>query len=346
MLRAPIRIVLFSLVLFCLETGTHSFRACFAQEAATAPAAQIQHAVLPATDDDLPGVGPIRRYDWFQNLWSQRRGDWAQRQAADQGAVVFLGDSITQGWGDDFGQMFPGLKLANRGISGDTTRGMLIRLQDDVLSLKPTAVVLLMGTNDLEEQAEPAQIASNLKLIIAELKQHNPQLPIVLCQVFPSSGSKKRPADKIRQINQLYVAAVKGDPQITVVDTWTLFADAKGDAKPEEFPDLLHPNAVGYLKWGAALRPIFATLDLIETEDDQFTPESGYQLLFNGRDLTGWGFRPTSKEDQESARRWQASDPNAAAWPIVTEPVSFDGQGKSNDGRYAVHHGRLVVTAP
>ncbi|MCA9152447.1 MAG: DUF1080 domain-containing protein, partial [Planctomycetales bacterium] len=235
---------------------------------------------------------------------------------------------------------------ANRGISGDTTRGMLIRLQDDVLSLKPTAVVLLMGTNDLEEQAEPAQIASNLKLIIAELKQHYPQLPIVLCQVFPSAASKKRPADKIRQINQLYAAAVKGDPQITVVDTWTLFADAKGDAKPEEFPDLLHPNAVGYLKWGAALRPIFATLDLIETEDDQFTPESGYELLFNGHDLTGWGFRPTSKEDQESARRWQASDPNAAAWPIVTEPVSFDGQGKSNDGRYAVHHGRLVVTTP
>ncbi|MCA9149786.1 MAG: hypothetical protein KDA92_10825, partial [Planctomycetales bacterium] len=117
MLRAPIRIllfslVLFSLVLFGLETGTHSFRCCCAQEAATAVAAQIQHATLPATDDDLPGVGPIRRYDWFQNLWSQRRGVWAQRQAADQGAVVFLGDSITQGWGDDFGQMFPGLKLA------------------------------------------------------------------------------------------------------------------------------------------------------------------------------------------------------------------------------------------
>ena len=55
---------------------------------------------LPATDDGLPGAGPIRRYDWFQNLWRERRSAWARRREQDQGAVVFLGDSITQGWGE------------------------------------------------------------------------------------------------------------------------------------------------------------------------------------------------------------------------------------------------------
>ncbi|MCA9211276.1 MAG: G-D-S-L family lipolytic protein, partial [Planctomycetales bacterium] len=141
---------------------------------------------IPATDDGLPGAGPIRRYDWFRNLWQAKRSGWAKQVERDQNAVVFLGDSITQGWGDTMSGSFGDLKVANRGISGDTTRGMLIRLQEDVLSLNPRAVVMLMGTNDLEEQAEPETIAANVKLIIAALKEHNGSMPILLCKVFPS----------------------------------------------------------------------------------------------------------------------------------------------------------------
>jgi hypothetical protein len=88
--------------------------------------------VLPESDEGLPGVGPIRRYDWFKNLWKERRRTWAARKATDARALVFLGDSITQGFGDDFTGAFPGAKLVNRGISGDTPRGMLLRLADDV----------------------------------------------------------------------------------------------------------------------------------------------------------------------------------------------------------------------
>ncbi len=301
---------------------------------------------IPATDDGLPGAGPIRRYDWFRQLWLERRTTWAGRVQADQGAVVFLGDSITQGWGDDLGGSFPGLKVANRGISGDTTRGVLIRLAEDVLSLKPSGVVLLIGTNDLEEQADPETIAANLKLLLATLQRHNPSMPVVLCAVFPSASVKKRTADAIRRINQLYAEAVKGDPRVTLLDTWTLFADAQGDAKLAEFPDLLHPNQAGYAKWAAALRPILATLGFIEAAPDPFVPETGFVSLFNGRDLTGWGFRPTSEADIRSARNWQASDPNAAAWPIVTATTWFDGLASSPDGRFRAVNGRLVVATP
>ena len=273
---------------------------------------------LPVSDEGLPGSGPIRRYDWFRKLWSEKRTGWSKRTEADQKALVFLGDSITQGWGDQVGNTLPGVKVANRGISGDTTRGVLIRLKEDVLALNPSAVVLLIGTNDLEEGADPETIAANLKLIIAELKKHSSSLPIVLCQVFPSSATKKRPADKIKQVNQLYAAAVKGDGQITFVETWPLFANADGDAKPEEFPDLLHPNAAGYAKWAAAIRPILATLGFVETEADHFMPESGFVSLFNGRDLTGWGFRTNN----------------------------FDGKTSSPDGRYVAKNGRLIVTTP
>src|SRR5215510_4526351 len=119
------------------------------------------------------------------------------------------------------------MKLANRGISGDTSRGVLIRLQEDVLALHPQAVVLLIGTNDLEEKADPETIAANLKLIIAELARQNATMPIVLCQVFPSSASMRRPADKIKRINQLFAVVVRRPPKSTLIPYTPLFADAK-----------------------------------------------------------------------------------------------------------------------
>jgi len=301
---------------------------------------------IPATDDGLPGAGPIRRQDWFRKLWMERRSAWSQRVQQDQGALVFLGDSITQGWGDDMGGSFSGVKVANRGISGDTTRGVLIRLPEDVLTLHPSGVVILIGTNDLGDGTDPETVVGNLKLIVAKLKQANAKMPIILCQIFPSSDKKTRPAAKIKKTNQLYAAAVKGDPQVVLVETWPFFADANGDAKPEEFPDLLHPNKLGYAKWAAALRPILATLDFLETKPDQFMPEPGFESLFNGKDLTGWGYRPTSPEDIQNAKRWQQGDPEAPPWPIVAEKVSFEHQASSTDGRYLAKHGRLIVTTP
>jgi lysophospholipase L1-like esterase len=323
--------------------------ACWGSTAA-ATQAPATHAAdrfeIPATDEGLPGAGPIRRYDWFRRLWRDRRSGWAQHVAQDQTAVVFLGDSITQGWGGGLGAAFPGIKVANRGISGDTTRGVLIRLREDVLALHPAAVVLLIGTNDLEEGASPEVIAGNLKLILAGLKQADARMPIVLCEVFPSSAKMKRPAERIKAVNALYRAAVKNDAQITYLETWPLFADANGDAPAAEFPDLLHPNEAGYARWAAALRPILATLGFSETAEDPFRPEEGFESLFNGRDLTGWGYRPTTQADRASAARWQASDPSAAAWPFVETAVAFDGLKITPDGRFAVKGGRLVVTTP
>lgn len=239
--------------------------------------------------------------------------------------MVFLGDSITHGWGDTMGNSFPSMKVANRGIGGDTTRGMLIRLKDDVLSLNPSAVVMLMGTNDLADQAEPQIIAGNVKRIIADLKKHNDKMPIILCQVFPSSAAKDRPVDKIKKLNEQLFEAIRGDSQVTRVETWPLFANAEGDAKIAEFPDLLHPNDIGYAKWAAALRPIFATLGFLETEDDQFSIEPGAISLFNGKDLSGWGFR-----DQKTQ----------------VKQATFDGKTTSTDGRYIALHGRIVVSTP
>ena len=117
----------------------------------------------------LPGKGPVQQGDWFDAVWGERRAEFRQRATADAGAVVFLGDSITQGWGEP-GKYFPKYRCANRGISGDTTRGILYRLQEDVLALHPAAVVLLIGTNDIGIGADPADVAANIQAILAALK--------------------------------------------------------------------------------------------------------------------------------------------------------------------------------
>lgn len=319
----------------------------------SAPVAGSDPFALPAVEEGLPGEGPLRRYAGYVQGWKSRREAWSKRIAADHGAVVFLGDSITQGFGDDFRGRFAGMKLANRGISGDTTRGMLIRLEADVLSLDPAAVVILAGTNDIEVGIEPEAIARNVAKIVAAIKAHDvatqahdattggTPTPIILCRVLPSAAVKHRPAETIRRLNGLVDAAVKGDPQITVLDTWTLFADPAGDSLPDYFPDRLHLNPAGYDRWAAAIRPLFATLGFIDTEPDRFVAEEGFESLFNGRDLSGWGFRPTPPRKPQPNPK-----PNAPAWVAIEKPESFAGKTASPDGRYVAINGRLVVTTP
>ncbi len=304
-------------------------------------AADPSHYALPATEAEagLPGEGALRRYDGYVKRWNTIRPQWAADVAKDQGATVFFGDSITQGWGTDFKQAFPGMKLANRGIGGDTTRGMLLRLKEDVLSLRPRSVVMLMGTNDIEVGIPADAIGRNFAKIVAALKAHDPKMPVIVCRIFPSAAAKKRPKETIQAVNALFDAAVKDDPQFTVLDTYALFADAEGDALPALFPDLLHLNAAGYAKWASALRPLFATLGHLETQPDDFKPEEGFVSLFNGKDLTGWGYRVTPP-------RKGPPKPGAPRVVEIKSDESFDGRAESSDGRYRAINGRLVVTTP
>ncbi len=313
--NTTLRIVI---TLACLISGAGFTAPLLGQEA-------DRKVTLPEKDDGLPGAGPIRRYDWFRNLWTERRTLWASKVQTDQNAVVFFGDSITQGWGDNVGNTFPDLKVANRGISGDTTRGMLLRLQDDVLVLNPKGIVMLMGTNDLEEGADASTISQNIELILEAIQKHNPKTAVTLCRIFPASATKKRPSDQIQAINTAIAEVAKKFPQVTLVDTWTLFANEKGDAKDSEFPDLLHPNEIGYKKWGAAIRPILATQGLIETEPDSFVLEPGFTSLTNGKDLSGWRLAPTKNQPGEE---------------------NLDGKMTTSDGRYRAINGRIAVSTP
>jgi hypothetical protein len=185
-----------------------------------------------------------------------------------------------------------------------------------------------------------------MRLILAALREHNPRMPIVLCQVMPSSARMKRPSALIKDVNARLLQLVKNDPQVTPVDTWRLWADADGDAPIAEFPDLLHLNDAGYARWAAALRPVLESLGVLSPMTQPYTVEPGFEPLFNGRDLTGWGYRVTTEQEKAAAAKWQASDPNAAAWPFVTEPVSFDGRATSVDGRWRVIGDHIAAITP
>ncbi len=164
---------------------------------------------------------------------------------------------------------------------------------------------------------------------------------------FRAPRKRTRPLAAVKALNDAYLAAVKGDPQVTVVDTWTLFANADGNANPNEFPDLLHLNDAGYAKWAAALRPVLATLGFMETEPDTFAVEPGFESLFNGRDLTGWGYRQTPEDVAAKIKQNLAKNPGKAlSNPIVEKSVQFDGLTSSPDGRYVAMNGRLIVTTP
>ena len=173
--------------------------------------------------------------------------------------VVFFGDSITDNWSKSgYGGFFPGKPYVNRGIGGQTTAQMLLRFRPDVIKLKPAAVVILAGTNDLAGNAgavSATEIQDNLASM-AELAKQN-GIKVVLATVLPVSDDKKdakgqpwvrtdaRPPTKIDELNRWMAEYAKSNGHV-VLDYYAAVADANGRLKPELNDDGLHPNAAGY----------------------------------------------------------------------------------------------------
>ncbi|HWT67241.1 MAG TPA: SGNH/GDSL hydrolase family protein [Terracidiphilus sp.] len=168
--------------------------------------------------------------------------------AAGEQRVVFMGDSITEGWHLD--QSFPGKPYVNRGISGQTTPQMLVRFRQDVIDLKPKAVIILAGTNDIAGNTgleTPEQIEGNLASM-AELAQAN-GIKVILCSILPAFDYPWQPgltpAPKIDAINAWLkdYAVRKG---FLYVDYHSAMKDSR-DGLPENLSkDGVHPLPAGY----------------------------------------------------------------------------------------------------
>jgi lysophospholipase L1-like esterase len=155
--------------------------------------------------------------------------------AAGEQRVVFMGDSITDGWGrrPKTGQFFPGKPYINRGISGQTTPQMLIRFQQDVVALHPAAVVILAGTNDIAGNTGP----STPQMIEDNFKS--------MADIASANGIKVQPVAEIRELNtwiKNYCAA----HSYTYLDYYDSLTDTKGAMLPGDSFDGVHPTEKGY----------------------------------------------------------------------------------------------------
>jgi lysophospholipase L1-like esterase len=178
---------------------------------------------------------------------------------AGERRVVFFGDSITDNWSKaNYGGFFPGKPYVNRGIGGHTTAQMLVRFRADVLALKPRAVVILAGTNDISGNAgptTPSAIKDNL-MSMAELAR-TAGVKVVFASILPITDDKKdragapilhtatRPPDVIRELNDWMAAYCKKNRHV-FLDYFKAVADERGFLKSDLTDDGLHPNAAGY----------------------------------------------------------------------------------------------------
>jgi len=197
------------------------------------------------------------RYNDFANLARYRDANSkVAPPAKDEARVVFMGDSITDGW--KLNEYFPDKPYINRGISGQTTPQMLLRFRPDVIDLKPKVVVILAGTNDLAGNTGPMTldtIEGNIASM-AELARTN-GINVVLSSVLPVSDYNKDKSGKpiIRTVQRQpaqildlnrWMKNFAAERGLVYLDYFTATVDDKGLFREEIANDGLHPNAKGY----------------------------------------------------------------------------------------------------
>lgn len=199
--------------------------------------------------------------DWNQLGRYHAANEALRQQPTDPKRVVFMGDSITDSW--PLADAFPGKHAVNRGISGQTSAQMLVRMYPDVIALQPAAMVLLAGTNDIAANNGPQtldMIKHNLMAMVELAQVHN--IKVILCALTPVSDkiatrsgrkqSEHRPPSDILKLNawlKEYAAKIK----VPYVDYHTAVVDAQGELGRGYTDDGLHPNARGYQLMQAAV---------------------------------------------------------------------------------------------
>ena len=203
-----------------------------------------------AQDIYIQGGGTLT--DWA-HLKKFEKDNEQLKKIDEPNRVVFMGNSITEGWSNFDKDFFINNPFVNRGISGQTTPQMLIRFRPDVVNLNPKAVVILAGINDIAGNTGPISLENTAENIIsmAEIAKAN-NIKVYICSTLPaidfpwSPGIE--PGPKVIKLNS-FLKNYCDQNNITYVDYFTSVADDKGGLKVPEYTtadDLVHPNLAGY----------------------------------------------------------------------------------------------------
>jgi cephalosporin-C deacetylase-like acetyl esterase/lysophospholipase L1-like esterase len=213
-----------------------------------------------------PSITPERQEELRKAKEDQLRNDWAELKryrddnakvgapAAGENRVVFMGDSITDGWIRQAPQFFQAKPYFDRGISGQTTPQMLVRFRPDVINLHPKVVVILAGTNDIAGNTGPAtpeMIQDNLVSMVDLARASG--IEVVLASITPSDdfwwNPGTKPANRIAEMNT-WIKAYTAKNGIVYLDYYSPMVDDHGGMKREFTGDGVHPNPTGYALMG------------------------------------------------------------------------------------------------
>ncbi len=190
--------------------------------------------------------------DWA-HLKKYEKDNEELKKTNDTDRVVFMGNSITEGWSILNKDFFVNNRFVNRGIGGQTTPQMLIRFKPDVVNLNPKSVVILAGINDIAGNTGPLTIENTAENIIsmAEIAKAN-DIKVFICSTLPAIdfpwSPGLEPGPKVIKLNSILKNYCDTN-NITYVDYFLAMADEKGGLKVPEYTtadDLVHPNLAGY----------------------------------------------------------------------------------------------------
>ncbi len=172
--------------------------------------------------------------------------------------LVFLGDSITQGWEKEgrrvWEQYYAKRQAANFGVNGDTTESLLWRIQHGTLQgLNPRLVVLLIGVNNTSPGASPQEITDGVKAVLLTIQHVLPRTKVLVLGIFPTGQHQDHPRRvKARKANQLMEGMVEKNEGL-FLDIGGTFLEEDGSISTEVMPDFLHLSPFGYQLWAHAL---------------------------------------------------------------------------------------------
>ncbi|MEM8999663.1 MAG: SGNH/GDSL hydrolase family protein [Bacteroidota bacterium] len=204
--------------------------------------------------------GPMQAQDWPNLSKYQVANAVITSPGNNEDRVVFLGNSITEGWPKAF---FENTTYLNRGIGGQTTPQLLLRFRQDVIALQPKAVVILAGTNDIAGNTGPMtleQIRDNIASMV-ELAQTNHIVPVV-CSVLPAFDYPWRPGQRpnimIPKLNAL-LQQLAEEKEVPYLDYFSVMADGRNGLPSEYTTDGVHLTEKGYKVMERLVQPVIAS---------------------------------------------------------------------------------------
>ncbi|MBD3413909.1 MAG: sialate O-acetylesterase [Candidatus Aminicenantes bacterium] len=190
----------------------------------------------------------------FYPYWHQKASLFELLPDLDS-EIVFLGDSLTDGC--NWSEMLQDPRVVNRGISGDTTYGVLARL-DEVVESKPMKVFLMIGINDLATGTQAKEVVYNIKQIVKAMHKKSPDTEIILQSLLPVNKdfdffkNHTSKTEHIIRINRALENFARTN-EITYLNLHPLFATKENKLHPDFTNDGLHLNGSGYLRWKKAV---------------------------------------------------------------------------------------------